>query len=131
MFEKMQFFSIDQMTTQSKVLCGFVLLAIIYYFFFSQESKQAGGNNIIIIYLFKADWCPHCQNFMSTWNKMKQKYSNKIQFKTLDSDKHKAEMKKHQIEGFPTIKNSNNDEYMGDRSQADFEKWIKSKCIHK
>ena len=126
----MENFSMDKMSTEAKVVCGLVLLAIIYYFFFSGETKQAGGNNVTIIYLFKADWCPHCQNFMSTWSKMKQKYGDKVKFKTLDSDKDKNEMRKHQIEGFPTIKNSNDEEYNGDRSEANFEKWVKSKCIH-
>tara|TARA_Y100000741_G_C18256243_1_gene559070 strand:- start:2509 stop:2898 length:390 start_codon:yes stop_codon:yes gene_type:complete len=124
-------FSIPETSTPVKVVCGLVLLAIIYYFFFNTKSEQAGGNNIIIIYLFKADWCPHCQNFMSTWTKMKQKYGNKVQFKTLDSDKDKSEMRQHKIEGFPTIKNSNGNEYTGNRSEIDFDKWINTQCIHK
>tara|TARA_B000000565_G_C23770565_1_gene372065 strand:+ start:167 stop:553 length:387 start_codon:yes stop_codon:yes gene_type:complete len=128
MFDTLQN-SINNISTPAKVACFLVLIAIIYYFFFSTETKQKGGNNVVIIYLFKADWCPHCQNFMPTWRKMKKKYEDQIQFKTLDSDKDKSEMKKHNIEGFPTIKNNNNDEYNGDRSENDFEDWIKTKCM--
>ena len=61
---------------------------------------------------------------------MKKKYEGQVEFKTFDSDKDTKKMKEHQIEGFPTIKNSLNQEYQGDRSEEDFNKWIKNKCIH-
>jgi len=123
---------LKNISTEAKIVVVVACVLLFSLWYFSEDTPtQAGGNNLTIIYLFKADWCPHCQNFMPIWNKMKNKYDNKVQFKTIDSEKHRAEIKKHNIEGFPTIKNNINGEYTGDRSLADFEKWIKTKCIQK
>ena len=123
-------FSIEE-NKNMLILGAIVFMMVVYYVFFKEtpQQKKTGGNKIVVVYLFKADWCPHCQNFMPTWKKMKKKYEGQVEFKTLDSDKDTQEMKKHEIEGFPTIKNSLNQEYQGDRSEEDLNKWIKSKCI--
>ena len=35
--------------------------------------KQTGGAKTEV-YLFKADWCGHCQAFKPTWNKLNENY---------------------------------------------------------
>ena len=106
---------LKNISTEAKIVVVVACVLLFSLWYFSEDTPtQAGGNNLTIIYLFKADWCPHCQNFMPIWNKMKNKYDNKVQFKTIDSEKHRAEIKKHNIEGFPTIKYNINGEYTGD-----------------
>ena len=70
-------------------------------------SKQTGGGNEELsqkeVYLFKAEWCPHCKSFKPTWDELSQKFSNKYKFITYDSDKNKTEIKNWLVKGFPTI----------------------------
>jgi len=87
-------------------------------------SIQKGGrgkttsDDKIEVYLFKADWCPHCTAFLSTWSDLKKKYSSKYTFIKLDSDKDAKKISKWGIKGFPTIVVKHKDnalEYVGPR----------------
>jgi len=80
--------------------------------------QQKGGNVKPSVYLFKAEWCGHCQHFKPVWEGLQEKYRNKYNFITYDSDKNSKEIKEWKVEGFPTIyfKNGNNaTEYSGSR----------------
>lgn len=55
------------------------------------------------LYLFKAEWCPHCKDFKSTWNNLKSNMESKVDFVMFDSDENAAEIKQYNIEGFPTL----------------------------
>lgn len=57
------------------------------------------------LYLFKADWCGHCKNFKSTWEKLQEdsELQNKVEFVTYDADKHSDKITNFGVEGFPTI----------------------------
>jgi thiol-disulfide isomerase/thioredoxin len=78
--------------------------------------KQNGGSDLVEktdsainekpeFYLFKAEWCGHCQAFIKDWNILSNddKLKKKINFTTIDSDLHKDEIKKWEITGFPTL----------------------------
>ena len=71
------------------------------------------------LYLFKAEWCGHCQHFKETWNALQNSMKDNIKFITYDADKDKDIMKQYKIEGFPTLMMKTQDnkviEYVGDR----------------
>lgn len=85
----------------------------------SMFNMSGGGNaNKPTVYLFKAEWCPHCVNFKPTWNDIQKNMSSKVEFVTYDADKNKNEIKQFNIEGFPTIILKKEDkaiEYVGPR----------------
>jgi thiol-disulfide isomerase/thioredoxin len=90
-------------------------------------NMQGGGNDMNTLFLFKADWCPHCRNFLPTWDKLKSQLSNKVNFVIYDSEKDKDAMKKFNIEGFPTIIYKVGDkaiEYVGPRDEASLKEFI-------
>ena len=82
--------------------------------------NQLGGGGKKEIYLFKADWCPHCVSFKKTWENLESKMKNKYTFVTYDADKDKQLIQKWGVEGFPTIiKKVGNTmvEYVGPRTE--------------
>ena len=82
----------------------------------------------MIVFLY-APWCGHCKTFKPTWNKIKKKYSGKIQTKEINSDKQPQEIKKYKVEGFPTVlfmKGNQRIEYQGDRSAEDLDKFFQN-----
>ena len=74
----------------------------------------------INITLYYADWCGHCVNFKSEWNKLKKRLDGtKIKCYEYESSTHPTEIKKANINGFPTIKITKNNEtydYIGERT---------------
>ena len=89
--------------------------------------NQIGGGNKKEIYLFKAEWCPHCIGFKPTWKKLEKEYNTKYNFITYDSEKDKESIKKWDIKGFPTIikKIGNSmEEYVGPRDEESVKKFI-------
>jgi len=87
-----------------------------------EEKKNVGGkkietnikkkNNIKTnkitktIKCFSVSWCGYCKDFLKTngiWNKLKNKYSNKLNFKIIDCDINKNECYKNNIESYPSI----------------------------
>jgi len=79
------------------------------------------------IYLFKAEWCGHCNEFKPIWNKLKQSLKKEYIFVTLDADEDEEEMKKWDIKQFPTIikiKNNKKEEYNGSRDEISIKNFI-------
>jgi thiol-disulfide isomerase/thioredoxin len=79
------------------------------------------------IYLFKANWCPHCRVFKSTWNNLKNEFKDRIKFITYDSEKHSEEIKSFKIEGYPTIiltVGNKAIEYVGPRNDSSIRDFI-------
>ena len=84
------------------------------------SNVQQGGNPGAkpTVYLFKAEWCGHCNQFKPMWEALQQKYKNKYNFVTYDSNKNGKEIKEWKIESYPTIYYKNGDnatEYSGSR----------------
>jgi thioredoxin 1 len=80
------------------------------------------------IYLFKAEWCPHCKMFMPTWEDLKKELGNKIEFITMDSELNANEIKSFKIQGYPTIILMVGDkaiEYVGPRDASSLKDFIK------
>lgn len=98
----------------------------------NQKNMMVGGaaQSKTEVYLFKADWCPHCRGFKPTWEKLEKELSQKYTFITIDADKDKDVIKKWNIQGFPTIiKKINKDavEYVGPRDEGSVKEFIVSK----
>ncbi len=55
------------------------------------------------LYLFKAEWCPHCVAFKPTWKDLEKKMESKVDFVMFDSEANANEISKYKIEGFPTL----------------------------
>ena len=77
---------------------------------------QLGGADKKEVFLFKAEWCPHCTGFLDSWEKLQKNYGEKYEFVTYDSEKNQKEIKEWHVEGFPTIivkKGNDAREYIG------------------
>jgi len=68
------------------------------------------GENEVIVALFSADWCPHCQNYKPTWNKLQESGNmttssgKTIKFVDVDCTKQAhPEAGKLNVEGYPTV----------------------------
>ena len=94
-----------------------------------QHIMKGGSSNNNKLFLFKAEWCGHCKNFKSTWNKLQTELKNTIEFVTYDADEHKNIIEKYNIQGFPTLILHAGDkaiEYNGQRDIASLKEFIKS-----
>lgn len=92
-------------------------------------NMNGGAPNKKEIYLFKADWCPHCRNFKPTWDSLKNKLGKELNFITYDADKDKNEIKQFKIEGYPTIillEGNKAIEYVGPRTEESLINFIKN-----
>jgi hypothetical protein len=86
----------------------------------------------IKVILFKADWCGHCKRFKPEWEKLKncRKLKDMIHFETIDSNKDRHLMDKHQVSGVPTVMYSTDDKfeeyekYEGNHTQADLVQFL-------
>ena len=71
-----------------------------------QQTSQTGGGkkeDKREVYLFKADWCPHCVGFKPDWEKLQKNLGKKYKFITYDGDQNKDKISEWKVEGFPTI----------------------------
>jgi thiol-disulfide isomerase/thioredoxin len=87
-----------------------------------------GGSDINTLYLFKAEWCPHCINFRETWDTIQKDMKGQVNFIAYDADKDKSIMKKYNVEGFPTLMLKTKDkviEYVGERNINGIKQFIK------
>ena len=76
--------------------------------------KEQNSNKTATLMLFYVDWCPHCKTAKPEWDALKSEYEGKsingytIQFTEHNCTNESAEvsqlMDKYNIEGYPTIK---------------------------
>lgn len=52
---------------------------------------------------FSADWCSWCKKLEPIIEKLEDKYSEAIEFKTIDTDEHPELAKAYNIRGLPTL----------------------------
>jgi thiol-disulfide isomerase/thioredoxin len=101
----------------------------IQYFDIVSSIQRGGtnkGTNKGTMYLFKSDKCIHCNNFLPTWDSLRQKVNN-IDFVTYDSKSNQKETQDWGIRGFPTLiyaKNNKKYSYSGNRSESDIISFI-------
>ncbi|ADO67413.1 putative protein disulfide isomerase [Cafeteria roenbergensis virus] len=89
-------------------------------------NMSGGGNNKTLTFI-KAEWCGHCKNFTPIWDEL-PKHLNNINFKVLDSDTNKEEIKKYNIKGYPSIfleVNNNIISYEGGRTIEKIKEFVK------
>jgi len=89
-------------------------------------------NKKYIIKFFYTDWCSHCTNFKPYWFKIKNKYSNSLDFIEVDCTDNNPNLSF--ITGYPTIAlyDINGDyieSYKNNRTIKLFESYIKNKII--
>ena len=100
------------------------------YLKLKKNYKLIGGNNKNDLYLFKAEWCGHCQAFKNEWENLKKdnELNKKVNFITFDSEKDAIKIKEWKINGYPTILLKKNDatavEYFGNRNINSIKEFI-------
>jgi hypothetical protein len=93
------------------------------------ENFVANKNYSIEYYYMKG--CSHCEKFNNTgiWEELEKTYGKSIKFNKYENRENPDKVKKYDITGFPTIIIISNEkiveEYNGNRSKDDLEKFIK------
>lgn len=94
-------------------------------------NMSGGGDSKLELVLFRAEWCPHCRNFVKDWNSLEESNSD-VDFVTVD-DKDKEliefyESKEIKANAFPTLflgKNNEYYEYVGPMSKEGVNSFLK------
>jgi thiol-disulfide isomerase/thioredoxin len=97
---------------------------------FSDDGKSLNVRSPFMLVLYKAQWCPHCQHFVGTWERLAKNYrrSTCLCFGEVEQTKGNV-TKVRDVRGFPTLRlydnvNKRMYEYHGDRSYKDVEKFL-------
>ena len=111
------------------ILFVLAIVLILYHFLSNRtesfEDYSPNGNEVNFV-LFYAEWCPHCQRFEPTWEKLsdnldgKTVNGQKVNIQKVDCAENENSKKcsANNIEGYPTIKcftNNGVKEYNGQR----------------
>jgi thiol-disulfide isomerase/thioredoxin len=91
------------------VLLIVLLVLVVYYV--RQNSEGFESAEKCTIYIFVADWCPHCKNAASAFDNLKQNAPNNVNVNVVnEADENSRElMSKYNIRGFPTCIKVNED----------------------
>ncbi len=128
----MSFFSsISSFVSKNKwfILLGLIIFIVALYYVISTMKPASYVSNkevvpgkkgssavekTVTIYLFYADWCPHCKRAKPTWNEVKTDYEGKtvngylVHFEEINCTEENEEVadmiRKYKVEGYPTIK---------------------------
>jgi protein disulfide-isomerase A6 len=84
--------------------------------------------------MFYAPWCGHCKTAHPEFVKLKETYKGNVKMMDVNGDEDKEAMKKHGIQGFPTMRyypNGMSDmknfkEYSGNRTESDMKEFLDS-----
>ena len=71
------------------------------------------------VLIFYAPWCGYCKKSMDEFEKAVEEGNGNILLINSDAEDNKDLLKKHKIEGFPTIVKGNGTVYNGDRTSKD------------
>ena len=112
----------------SKNLTVSVVLALALVFYMSVQSKESFNSNpqIVEVVMYYTEWCGHSKKALPEYEKLESQYQNnpsvKVTKKNCEDDSGKAECKKQDVKGFPTIKTHHSDGsskvYTGERTAA-------------
>ena len=94
-----------------------ILVLILFYIMIKNKNKnkkmknnfknKINNNNNIKIYYFYAEWCPHCKNFKTEWDKFVKLCNNDIYnniiITTINNCDNKELCEKFNITGYPSI----------------------------
>ncbi len=86
-----------------------VLLGVVVLYIYMYSVENFADENTIEVMLFYADWCGHCKKFKPTWEEAKRvmkqnKNGVPVKMTSINADENKADVKKYNVSGFPTIK---------------------------
>ena len=97
---------------------------------FSDDGKSLNVKSPFMLVLYKAQWCPHCQHFIPTWEKLAINYRRGTCCCFSEVENTKGNVTKvRDVRGFPTLRLYNNRdktmvEYHGNRSYNDLVKFL-------
>lgn len=78
------------------------------------NNMTGGGDSNVELVLFRAEWCPHCRNFVNDWQSL-EKSNSDVKFVTVDDTDLDLiefyENKQLKANAFPTLFLGKNDEY--------------------
>ena len=85
--------------------------------------------------MFYAPWCGHCKTAHPEFEKFKNSYDGPIKVVDINGDEDKGAMKKHSVQGFPTMRyypngmsdSTNFQEYTGDRTAEGMRSFVEQK----
>lgn len=108
-------------------LIGSLVYIIAYYLLIKQNKDdfQLENNRI---YLFYADWCPHCTRFKPIWTRVAKSNPN-YKFILINEKTSPELIKNMGITSYPTIiayKNNTKHIYNKERTFEKFRKWIRA-----
>jgi thiol-disulfide isomerase/thioredoxin len=90
-----------------------------------------GGDSDIELVLFRAEWCPHCRNFVKDWESL-EKSNSDVTFVTVEDKNLELidfyENKKIKASSFPTLFLGKGDEYfeyVGPMSKDNVQSFLK------
>ena len=96
------------------------------------NNMTGGGDSNVELVLFRAEWCPHCRNFVNDWNSLEKSNSN-VKFVTVDDTDLDLiefyENKQLKANAFQTLFLGKNDEYFeyaGQMTKSGVESFLKS-----
>ena len=73
--------------------------------YFSEGFQEHEMNNQPALVLFHANWCGHCKKMMPEWLKFENEFHGHKGINVINVEsENKSIMKKHDINGFPTVK---------------------------
>ena len=87
------------------VLLVILLILVIYYVKQNNEGFQNNNAEKCDVYVFVADWCPHCKNAKPAIAELKNNAPANVNVNVVnESDSNSRElMNKYKVRGFPTI----------------------------
>ena len=99
---------LKKVSGETVVICVLlVILLVLVIYYVRQNSEGFQGNNApkCDLYVFVADWCPHCQKAKPVVDNLKNNLPNNVNVNVVnESDSNaRALMNQYKVRGFPTI----------------------------
>lgn len=106
------------------------ILEALHLDFWNKMHNMEGMENKKEMVLLHWKDCGHCKKMMPEWDKFQSKNKTNVNVRKVEKDEDPALMKKHKVQGYPTIllldeKGNKVKSYDGDRTAAAFEKFAK------
>ena len=99
---------LNNVSGETVVICVLlVILLVLVIYYVRQNSEGFQGNNApkCDLYVFVADWCPHCQKAQPVVDNLKNNLPNNVNVNVVnESDSNsRSLMNQYKVRGFPTI----------------------------
>ena len=99
---------LNNISGETVVICVLlVILLVLVVYYVRQNSEGFQGNNAekCDLYVFVADWCPHCKKAMPVVDTLKNNLPNNVKLNVVNETDTNARslMNQYKVRGFPTI----------------------------